>query len=333
MIRLFVMLLLLASSQLQAHPLAPALLQLKQINADDYQVLWRTSITRVQGADVEPALPSQCASTAAAQTAMEEGEALVARWTIRCAAPGLYGGALTIRGLDRAGINVILHIEDLKGAVSETLLDARQASIAIPKPEAAPSVFGSYLQLGVQHLLTGFDHMLFVAGLFLLVRRIKPLLLTVTAFTLGHSITLALASLGFIHVNSELTELGIAISILVLATEVVRKDQNRSWLARRSWLMASSFGLLHGLGFAGALTEVGLPQGEIPLALLAFNIGIELGQILLLVGMLLLATTWKLLPSQQQMPRLQRLVYLPPSYLIGGLAAYWCFERAAVFLA
>lgn len=328
MIRALILMLLLASAQLQAHPLAPALLQLKQVSVDEYQVLWRTSITRVQGADVAPQFPSHCGSTGAAQTAVEEGEALVARWTIRCAAPGLFNGTLNILGLDRAGINVILRVQDLKGATSEVLLDSRQTSVYIPTPAAAPSVFVGYLDLGIEHLLTGFDHMLFVAGLFLLVRRIKPLLITVTAFTFGHSVTLALASLGIIHANSALTELGIALSILVLATEVVRKDKNPGWLARKPWLMASSFGLLHGLGFAGALSEVGLPQGEIPLALFAFNIGIELGQIMLVVVLLLLAALWQRLPAFKARPIAAAL----PSYVIGTLAAYWCFERAAGLL-
>lgn len=327
---ILLMVMLLVSAPSFAHPLAPAMLQLQQTGADEYQVLWRTSVSQVQGADVAPQLPAHCSSTSPAKTAIEEGEALVARWSMRCVAPGLYGGTLTIQGLESAGINVIVRVEDLKGQHSEALLDASQPSFIIPTPTAAPSVFESYLHLGVEHLITGFDHVLFVVGLFLLVRLIKPLLFTVTAFTLGHSITLALASLGFIHVNSALTELGIAVSILILACEVMKKNQGSSWLARKPWLMALSFGLLHGLGFAGALAEVGLPHGDIPMALFAFNVGIELGQIMLVIALLALAALWQRLPRQAAMPALRKFADLLPAYLIGSLAAYWCIERAAV---
>ncbi len=148
---------------------------------------------------------------------------------------------------------------------------------------------------------------------------------SITAFTLGHSVTLALATLGFVRVNPALSELAIAASVVVLALELLRPSPH-SLLRRRPWLMALAFGLLHGLGFAGALAEVGLPAGEIPQALLAFNLGIELAQLLLVAGCLLLAWAWR---RSEVRPLPAALVRMVPAYGIGTLAAFWCLERTA----
>ncbi len=311
---------------LSAHPLAPALLRLSETAVGDYEVLWRTSISRVQGTNVQPEMPATCSEVSAAEPIMEDGEALVTRWTIHCPA-GLAGSTVSIRGLEAAGINVIFRMEWLNGRVSETLLDASQSSFAVPDAATAAPVFRSYLQLGVMHLLTGLDHLLFVTGLWLLVRGLRPLLFTLTAFTLGHSLTLAAASLGLIHVNQAVAELGIALSILLLAAEVVKPaTQPVSILMRRPWLMASGFGLLHGLGFAGALADVGLPQGDIVSALLAFNIGIEAGQLLWVSGLLLMTAVARwLLPVRLELSFQWRTV---PAYGIGSLAAFWCYQRS-----
>ena len=287
-------------STAQAHPLAPALLDLRELKPSAgessgaptrYAVLWRTSVARVQGVDVQPQLPADCRAQTAAQISTEENQSLVQRWQVQCGPQGLTGRTLGVTGLDRSRINVILRIETLDGNVSTALLDADRPLYTVPLPQAAPPVFSTYLGLGIEHLLLGLDHVLFVLGLVLLVRRWRALVITITAFTLGHSVTLALATLGFVRVNPALTELAIAFSILVLALEIVRPRPD-SFIRRRPWLMASSFGLLHGLGFAGALAEVGLPRGEIPLALFAFNLGIEFGQLMLVAVLLVLARLW-----------------------------------------
>jgi len=321
--RLLLLLLLCCAGSASAHPLAPALLQLNESGDGRVAVLWRASLLQAVG--VEPRLPSDCTRLEEPRIARDDRGAATARWAIRCPG-GLTGRSLSVPQLDRAGINVILRIERADGSVAKTLLDATHSSYTVPEPEAAPTVFPSYLHLGVEHLLFGFDHVLFVTALVLLVRRLKPLLVTVTAFTLGHSITLALAVLGIVHVNAGITELGIALSILLLACELARPaGAAPTWLARWPAMMALAFGLLHGLGFAGALSEVGLPQQEIPLALLAFNLGIELGQLLLVALLLLLGLAWRRMPAMTQGP-LPRLV---PVYLIGSLAAYWCLERVS----
>ena len=311
-----------------AHPLAPALLQLQESKPGHYDVLWRTSVTRTQRRDVAPALPASCVETAAAQITTEGGDAVVARWQVQCDA-GLISQRIAVQGLAQSGINVIVHISGDKGVV-DTLLGPDQPDFVVPQPAVQRPVFLSYLQLGFEHLFGGLDHLLFVAGLMLLVRGWRPLLLTITAFTLGHSVTLALASLGLISVPQAWAELGIALSILLLAVEIARPTSAApSPLRRWPWLMAAGFGLLHGLGFAGVLGETGLPKGAIVQALLAFNLGIELGQLLWVLALLGLAWTGlKLLRNPSE-----TMVRALPAYLIGTLAAYWCWDRLSALWA
>jgi hydrogenase/urease accessory protein HupE len=319
----------------QAHPLAPAMLELRQLPAAEgsrYAVQWRISATQVRGSVLEPRLPADCRPVSAVQASAAENQSLVRRWQVQCGATGLVGRSIGISGLEQSPINVILRIETLAGEADTHLLDAAQASYTVPVAAGIPPVFRSYLGLGVEHLLSGLDHVLFLAGLLLLVRKLRPLVLTVTAFTLGHSVTLALATLGLVRVNSALTELAIALSILVLAHEVLRPHP-RSLMRRWPWLMAGAFGLLHGLGFAGALAEVGLPTGEIPLALFAFNVGIEIGQLLLVMLALLLSRVWSM-AADRHWPALAataQMLLLP--YFIGALAGYWCIERAVAIFA
>ena len=392
-----------AWSGAQAHPLAPALLELKELEAGRYAVLWRTSVARVQGAEVYPQLPPECRPLTDTQLSAEENQSQVLRWEMHCGPEGLTGRTLAVAGLDRGRISVILRIQPLNGVVITRLLDMSQPSFTVPALQARPPVFGGYFGLGVEHLLLGLDHVLFVLGLVLLIllplprppppagegiknnhplshaaepvrNDLPPLLAgegrgggvpllvwTITAFTLGHSVTLALATLGFVRINPALTELAIAVSIIVLALELVR-PRPESLFRRRPWLIALGFGLLHGLGFAGALTEVGLPQGEIPLALLAFNLGIEAGQLLLVATLLFSLSLWERVgvrvllrrwlsphPRSGQASRLgvrggEALLRFFPAhplpegegvgiaaaYLIGSLAAFWCIERAFV---
>lgn len=319
-----------------AHPLAPGLLELRETSAGDYAVLWRTSVARVRQIDVTPQLPVSCQALEAARDGIEAGEAFVSRWSARCGA--LDGQAIAVAGIEQSGINVIVRIERRDGSVATGIVDARHPQFTVPAPGAGPATFTRYLSLGVGHLLTGLDHVLFVIGLVILVRRLRPLVMTITAFTVGHSVTLGLATLGIIHFNPAVTELGIALSILVLACQIVRdtpgKRGQTTFLGRNIGksglspfsLMACVFGLLHGLGFAGALAEVGLPPREIPLALLAFNLGIESGQLMLVAGALAVGFAWSRLRAPAG-PMLSRAL---PSYIIGSLAACWCLERCAV---
>ncbi|HUS23853.1 MAG TPA: HupE/UreJ family protein [Candidatus Binatia bacterium] len=306
-----------------AHPLAPALLDLREIAPAQYEVLWRTSVTRAQDVDVAPRFPGDCRAGPVTRAA-EGNEALVLRLSLACSAP-LAGRAVAVDGLSRSRIAAIARFVPLQGVPRETLLDAAREAWIIPA-DAVP-VVPQYLVLGIEHLATGLDHLLFVAGLVLLVRRAGRLLATLTAFTAGHSVTLALAALQLVRVPQAWMELGIALSVLALAVELARPAHAPpSAIARRPWLMAGAFGLLHGLGFAGALSQVGLPPGDVAAALLGFNLGIELGQIAEVAALLGLGA---LLHRGIQAPSLR----VPAVYLLGTLAAFWCFGRAAVLLA
>jgi hydrogenase/urease accessory protein HupE len=192
-------------------------------------------------------------------------------------------------------------------------------------------VVRTYTLLGIEHILTGFDHLLFVLALIILVKGTRRLLWTVTAFTLAHSITLALATLGVIHVPGPPVEATIALSIVFVASEIIQQARAREGLAsRKPWLVAFSFGLLHGLGFAGALAEVGLPQNAIPLALPFFNVGVEIGQLLLIGAVLAAAQLVKTLVAGRVH---QAVAATVPAYAIGGIASYWVIERITAFWA
>ncbi len=311
----------------QAHPLAPALLDLRETGSASYDVHWRTSLLRVRGGELMPVWPADCIAQEQGEPRYFNDEAAVEqRWALRCDSD-LIGRTLRFKGLDQGGINVIFLLHAADGGAAQALLGAGDVEFSVPQTQLQPPVFTHYLTLGIEHLVFGFDHVLFVLGLLLLVRRTSTLLLTITAFTLGHSCTLALAALGLVRVNPALTELAIAISILVLALNVARPPQaSPTLLSRWPALMAAGFGLLHGLGFAGALAGIGLPQSDIPLALLAFNLGIEAGQLMLIAAALSFSALWRLAATPTfGSPALVRVL---PAYVMGTLAAYWCLQRA-----
>jgi len=185
-----------------------------------------------------------------------------------------------------------------------------------------------YLYLGIEHILLGVDHLLFVLGLLLIVRNRWMLLKTVTAFTVAHSITLAVATFGIARVSPAPLNAAIALSILFLGPEIVRRWRGQtSFTIRHPWVVAFAFGLLHGFGFASGLAQLGLPQGEIPLALLLFNIGVEIGQVSFVVLILLLERAFRLL-----MIFWPRIIERLPGYLVGTLGAYWAIQRVAILL-
>ena len=194
----------------------------------------------------------------------------------------------------------------------------------------AATVATAYLVHGIEHILLGYDHLLFVLALILIVPKLRVLVATVTAFTLAHSITLALATLGFVHVPAPPTEAAIALSILLLACEIVRSSSGQpSFTARWPWFVAFAFGLLHGFGFASALAEVGLPKGDIPLALFAFNVGVELGQLAFIAAVLIAMRLARRIPVPGAVSRQAKPI---TTYAIGSLAAFWFVDRVAAFV-
>ena len=319
--------LLLLSSELPAHPLAPGLLELHEQAAGEVHVRFRVSRLRPRGSDLTPALPASCPPSSQ-QRASEDGSAVTFEWTLQCAGESLGGQRVGVDGIGRAKVDVLLRVVLRDDRVISRILNSSEPDLLIPGRQSRARVMRDYTGLGIAHILGGLDHLLFVFGLLILVTGARALIETITAFTLGHSITLSLAALGLANVPSRPVELLIALSVLLLAVEIARpKAAARGRLARRPWLMAASFGLLHGMGFAGALREIGLPQEEIPLALFSFNIGIEIGQLAFVATVLVLRRALRA-PLDRAPAWLARV----PAYAIGSAAAFWCIERVESFV-
>jgi hydrogenase/urease accessory protein HupE len=250
----------------------------------------------------------------------------VQTWRFRALDP-LRGQIVRIDGLGNTMTDALVRIVFLDGTSWVRRLTPQQPAATIPPRQSGWSVAGLYLKLGVEHILLGIDHLLFVLALLIITRGTWLLVKTVTAFTVAHSITLALATLGYVHVPPAPVEAAIALSIVFVAVEIVHLRQGREGLtARAPWVVAFAFGLLHGLGFAGALSEVGLPEGHIPLALLFFNIGVEIGQLLFIATALCLFALVRRIRMSGP-----RWADLAPPYVIGSVAMFWVFERIAAF--
>jgi hydrogenase/urease accessory protein HupE len=307
-----------------AHRLAPSLLDVREVAPGRLEVLWKTPLQRPSGADLRPELPAGCTASGEALPEVS-GTAAMLRWSADCGAAGLVGRRFAVRGLAESRTEALLRLELADGRALQAVLRGGDEQFAVPEREQPLRVAREYVALGFRHILEGLDHLAFVLGLVLLVPQRRRLLGTVTAFTVGHSVTLSLAALGFLGLPPALVELSIAGSILLLSLDLARgSDAPPSLLRRRPWAMAGTFGLLHGLGFAGALREVGLPGQEIPAALLAFNVGIELGQLAFVVAVLLAIPALRALarPGPRWLSEL-------PAQAMGTLAAFWCIERTA----
>ncbi len=314
-----------------AHPLAPSLLELREQPDGTVAVRWKSSAFRPAGTRIEPQLPARCRPQGEPNVTDAAAYREV-RFTLDCGTRGIRGASIGVSDLDVSRTVALVRVELADGGLARALLDGARPSVTVPEREGRLEVAWSYFHLGVEHLLTGIDHLLFVLGLCLLVTERRSLLWTITAFTVGHSVTLTLATLGFVRFPQSIAETAIAFSIVLLAAEILRESEDPdaapSLLRRRPWAMAFAFGLLHGLGFAGALAEVGLPESEIPLALLSFNLGIEAGQLAFVAALLVCARLAR--PLLERLP--ERSVRVP-AYAIGSLAAFWFFSRAGLVLA
>ena len=312
-----------AADAANAHPLAPALLELKEESGGQVEVLWKRSSLSVPGSHIEPVVPADCPALSRPRVE-EQGVAVLLRWRIDCGAQGLVGRTIRIDGLGPARIDTLVRIELADGRKIQRVLRRAEASMVIPAKASRWTVFSDYMRFGFDHILSGADHLLFVFGLTLLCVGWKPLIQTVTAFTVGHSITLSVAALGYANLPSGPIEVLIAGSVLALAVELARDEPEPTLMRRYPWPMALLFGLLHGMGFAGALREVGLPSGEIPMALFSFNVGIEFGQLVFVGALLALAP----LAKRLSIPLPQRAAV----YVMGSMAAFWVFQRGAAIL-
>jgi len=318
-----ILLCLLLPAVAQAHRFAPSLLKVTEIAPLKYNMVWKTPVQTTSAIPLRPDWPDACAVANAAQPQLE-GTGVVSTWQLDCTALGEAGLVGQTLGIDGLGVNqasAMVMVNLLDGRNYQQVLNEDQSAFVIPAESSAGDVMGSYTLLGIEHIWGGMDHLLFVFGLLLLVGGGTRLLWTITAFTVGHSITLSLVTLGFFSYPVALVEFAIALSIFVLAVELTRISRH-DMLWRNPWWLAGGFGLLHGMGFAGALAETGLPQDNLPLALLFFNVGIEIGQIAFI---LLALAIWHFL-RRPLAPWQDRLLPIPV-YVLGSLSAMWCIER------
>jgi hydrogenase/urease accessory protein HupE len=254
-------------------------------------------------------------------------DARMKRYELECTKE-LKGKVIELEGLKDTEIDVLLRLEFLDNSSQSVLLNARENSYHIKEDASSLQIIQTYTWLGITHILMGFDHLLFVFLLLLIVKNIRLLLWTISAFTLAHSMTIAGATLGFVHLPQQPVEAIIALSIVFLALEIVYKRQGKVGLTfQYPWLIAFIFGLLHGFGFAGALAEIGLPQQAITMALIIFNVGVELGQLMFVLIIVLVALLLRYIVPVKIMDKLEMIII----YGIGGLASFWMFERVLAF--
>jgi hydrogenase/urease accessory protein HupE len=314
---------MLSARDAGAHALSPALLMLREHAGGLVDVTWKIPLLRLVGAELRASLPADCPPTGV-PTVVEDNESVTSGWTIDCGAAGITGKRVGVDGLGTAKTDALLRLELADGRALDSVLRARDPALVVPGPDAHLALATRYVALGVEHILTGYDHLLFVFGLLLLAAGSGALIATITAFTLGHSLTLTLAVLDVARVPPAPVEVLIAASIFVLAVELARgSDGGGTLMRRRPWLMAAAFGLLHGLGFAGTLRAAGLPSQAIPSALLGFNAGIEIGQLAFVLS--IVAATAVTRPLWRGLPSASRAL---PIYAMGSLAACWMIQRA-----
>ena len=309
-----------------AHEVRPAYLELRETGPETYDVFWKVP---GQGEDLRLGiyveLPAGSANVTAPRGSMVNN-AFTERWTVKRPG-GLAGGIINIAGLTATKTDVLVRLERLDGSAQVTRLTPSAPSFVVEAAPRALEVAHTYSVLGVEHILTGIDHLLFVLALLIITGGGWKLVKTVTAFTISHSITLTAATLGFVHVPQRPVEAVIALSIVFVAAEIVRIHRGlESVTARAPWLVAFTFGLMHGLGFAGGLSEAGLPAGHVPTALLFFSAGVEAGHFMFIgVVLAFIAVVRRI---RVPFPRWTELV---PPYAIGSVAMFWVVQRIAIF--
>lgn len=313
----------------QGHALQPGYLELRLVEPETYAVMWKTPAIGARPMAITAELPENCDHRSPAQQTWD-GSAYIARWTAKCAG-GLEGGAINVDGLDQTSTDVLVRFDFADGANEARRLTPGDASFIVPSQPSELEVARTYFLLGVEHILLGIDHLLFVLALLLLVRGTRRIIVTVTSFTLAHSLTLAGATLGLVDMPVAPVEAAIALSIVLVASETIHSRSGNPGLTERyPWVVAFTFGLLHGFGFAGALVEIGLPQVSIPMALLLFNVGVEIGQLLFILFVLtIIALGSRIMRRVAAQP--PTWTWIVPSYAIGSLAVFWVFQRVATF--
>jgi hydrogenase/urease accessory protein HupE len=323
---LLVLLSVLGETVAFAHEARPGYLELRETGLDTYSFLWK----RPSGGEVElqmaPVIPKECTLATPDRQQLSPG-AIVVRGTLTCQG-GLAGKTIVIDGLEGTITDVLVRLHRIDGRLESYLLRPVSPSVTFGGATTLTNRALSYVQLGTQHILLGMDHLLFVLGLMLIVKDRWALIKTISSFTVAHSITLAIATLGYASAPLPPLNAAIALSILFLGPEIVRTWRGEtSFTIRHPWVVAFAFGLLHGFGFASGLTAMGLPKAEIPLALLLFNVGVELGQLGFVLLILLLERSFRALEVHWP-----RVVERLPGYTVGTLGAYWFIQRTFVLV-
>jgi len=325
-ISLLLVLLTLISNQASAHEIRPAYLEIREKSVHEFTVFWKQPTMGEFSLRLKPKLGNWLSDSTS--ITVFDDNFLIRQWDIHMGKDSLNGQKIVIEGLNSTMTDVLVSVHFLSGETITQLLRPVEPGFVIQRSRHQSAPVAAYLQMGIYHILFGIDHLLFVLGLILLVKGTRQLIKTITAFTIAHSITLALATLQLVTVQQSAAEATIALSIVFLALELVRHYLGRDGLTYHyPWVVAFVFGLLHGFGFAGALREVGLPVSSVPIALFLFNAGVETGQLIFVffvLGLIRIYRKWG--PSLPARTR-----YITP-YIIGSLAAFWLIQRMALIL-
>ena len=309
-----------------AHETRPAYLEIKETSPSHYDILWRTPVNAGMRLPIVLQLPAD-AKNVSSPVVQELTDSLVERRSVEVPG-GLAGKRIEFVGLQGTITDVLVRVELLDGRESTTIVHPSQSWYEMNATQSRWAVAGTFIVQGIRHISLGADHLLFLLGLLLIVKDRWMLLKTVTAFTVAHSITLGIATLGYANAPVIPLNAAIALSILFLGPEIVRVWRGEtSFTLRHPWVVAFAFGLLHGFGFAGALTSAGLPRTELPLALLTFNVGVEIGQLGFILLVLLLERSFRVLQV-----RWPYWVQALPGYTVGSLGAFWTIQRVAILL-
>jgi len=332
---LCLLLFLLSVTAVIADEYRPAYLEFKQTSASSFDMLWKVPAKGNERLSLHIVLPADVISTSPTRRAFIGGAFIERRSISRQG--GLAGAKITIKGLERVSTDVLVRIQRLDGSSETARLNASSTSFVVKGTPQFWDVAHTYLVFGIEHILSGFDHLLFVACLIFIAgasgNRWRRILTTITGFTVAHSITLTLAALELVRLPVPPIEATIALSIVFLAREIVL-DRRDTLTWRHPIAVSSTFGLLHGFGFASALSEIGLPQTEIPAALLTFNVGVEIGQVLFVASILLV---FYLIGQGLKSLRIDandwlRVIEKPVAYAIGSITMFWTIERVSGFL-
>ena len=317
------------ASVVQAHESRPAYLEINETGPGRYEVLWRTPTNAGMRLPVVLKFPDDTRTSITPSVKEFTGQ-LLERRLVDAGQTGLAGKRIEFVGLQATITDVLVRVQALDGTRSVTLVHPSRPWVEIAASQGITDVAGAYFVQGIEHILFGTDHLLFVLGLMLMVRDRWMLLKTITAFTVAHSLTLAAAALDYVHVPAPPLNAVIALSIMFVGVEILRFGRGEMSVGlRQPWLIAFAFELVHGLGFASGLASLGLPQGDIPVALLLFNVGVEIGQLSFVALTLLLLRSF----HQLEIHHWPQPVRMMPAYAVGSLGAFWTIDRIVAMIA